>query len=278
MINLSQKSGIKVFLKENGYLEFDKKVLFNSPEPRLFSAVKSFFENSNAFLKSEILYLMYRDVRDQEDDALLNEKNLRYDLTVIFPGLVGNEFYKTIGHYHPFKPGTSVSFPEVYEVIYGQMRMILQELDFKTNKLNKVYYIEAQEGDKVIIPSKENCLYGHTTINISDDFLVLANIQERNFKSDYSKYFEKNGAAYYLLKENQQLKLQKNKNYEIIPSPIFLKPKADLLKSFLNNSQSLYLSLVKNINELSLYLTFPEKCLKILSIEENYLALSLPNF
>ncbi|MGQ9718463.1 MAG: glucose-6-phosphate isomerase family protein [Nitrososphaerales archaeon] len=36
---------------------------------------------------------------------------MRYDITVLESGKIGQEFVKMIGHYHPFKPGTKVNTP-----------------------------------------------------------------------------------------------------------------------------------------------------------------------
>ncbi|MFQ6079759.1 MAG: glucose-6-phosphate isomerase family protein, partial [Thermodesulfobacteriota bacterium] len=63
----------------------------------------------------EKLYTMYTNVRFPKDENTLRSNNLRYDLTVIRSGFIGNEFIKTLGHYHPVLPGQGISYPEVYE-------------------------------------------------------------------------------------------------------------------------------------------------------------------
>ncbi|HAA34141.1 MAG TPA: hypothetical protein DCD97_02390, partial [Firmicutes bacterium] len=62
------------------------------------------------------LYFMFRDLHLPEHRALFREKGIRFDITVLVPGTIGKEFVKTAGHYHPFKPGTSFTYPELYEV------------------------------------------------------------------------------------------------------------------------------------------------------------------
>src|SRR3972149_8797730 len=76
------------------------------------------------------LYYMYRDLSLSRNDALaMKEHGLRYDITVIPPQMLGNEFVKTAGHYHPLVPGTRITFPEIYEVLGGEATYILQKPD-----------------------------------------------------------------------------------------------------------------------------------------------------
>lgn len=267
MINLLEQSGLEIYLKDDGYLEFGENILFNPPEQRLFSEAKSFFRDPNVKVKNDLLYLMYRNVRRKDDDKLLIANDIRYDLTVIFPGALGEEYNKTIGHYHPLKTNTQVSFPEVYEVIYGNAKMIIQELNWRSKQLNNVYFVNAKEGDKIVIPSKENFAYGHTTINATNNFLILANIQERSFKSDYSEYLNKRGASYYLLNIKEGGTFEKNLKYNFALKPIKLTPVENSPELCLSKHNPLYLNLIKNIDTFKRYLTFPENYLTILSID-----------
>jgi len=270
MIDLSKQVGFEVYLQDDGYLSFGNDVLFNEPKARLFSQSRDFFRDSKAQIKNDILYLMYRDVRKKNDVKLLIANGLRYDLTVIYPGTIGNEFNKTIGHFHPFKDNTKVSYPEIYEVILGQAVMLLQKYNLLTNSLEAFYYIQANVGDKIIIPCQENIAFGHTTINKTKNFLVLANTQERTFTSDYSKYLNNKGAAYYLINKDEQILFEKNLNYKNHPEIVKLIPRKNLPQLYLSKENPLYLSLIKNIKTFHQYLTFPQKSIKILSIDNVY--------
>ena len=73
------------------------------------------------------LYYMYRDLfLSRGDGEKLREQNLRYDITIIPPGMLGREYIKTAGHYHPLVPGGSVTYPELYEVLEGKALYLLQ--------------------------------------------------------------------------------------------------------------------------------------------------------
>ena len=123
------------------------------------------------------LYYMYRELSMGKKDALLiKEHGLRYDITVIPPRMLGCEFVKTEGHYHPLVPGTQITFPEIYEVLGGEVHYILQKP--AGEGIEDVILIKAGAGDKVIIPPG----YGHLTINASNKILKMANWVARDFE------------------------------------------------------------------------------------------------
>jgi len=135
------------------------------------------------------LYYMYRDLyMSRADKDRLQEFDLRYDITVIPPRMLGSEYVKTAGHYHPLVPGESVSFPEIYEVLEGEALYLLQNQD-----ASDVVIVKAGPGDKVLIPPG----YGHITINPSNKRLKMANFIARSFTSDYRPILDRKGGAYY---------------------------------------------------------------------------------
>jgi len=171
------------------------------------------------------LYYMYRDLAMNDTDReILSRQNIRYDMTVIppiSPNLLGGEYVKTKGHYHPDIPfgsgtnsdttpgatsdttsgttsdttsGTSsgIGYPELYQVLAGEARYLLQKKD-----LSDVVAVTASEGDCVFIPPG----YGHITINASDEVLVMANLVSTRFESEYAEYEEMRGGAFYAVEE-----------------------------------------------------------------------------
>jgi len=138
------------------------------------------------------LYFMYRDLAlNKEDRAYLNDRNLRFDITVIPPGIVSGEYVKTKGHYHPLSP-SGIGYPELYQVLAGEAFYLLQRSD-----LRDVIVIKAKEGEFVFIPPG----YGHVTINPGAGELVMANLVSAGFASEYTFYEEMQGGAYYLMEE-----------------------------------------------------------------------------
>ena len=80
------------------------------------------------------LYYMYRGIKEDGD--------LRYDITIIPAKMLGMEFNKTKGHYHP------ESYGELYIVLEGEAIYLLQKLD-QEGEIEDVYMVEAQKGEDV---------------------------------------------------------------------------------------------------------------------------------
>ncbi|MFH1750063.1 MAG: glucose-6-phosphate isomerase family protein [Candidatus Micrarchaeota archaeon] len=145
------------------------------------------------------LYYMFRDVKRKQDSALLENSHLRYDVTVIPSMKIGAEYNKTYGHYHEMAT-SKLSYPEIYEVLHGEAYYMLQQKQsMVSNEVIGAYMVHAKAGDKVMVPPN----FGHTTINASSEMLIMANLVEWKFKSNYIPYRQKRGAAYYLL-ENEK--------------------------------------------------------------------------
>lgn len=139
------------------------------------------------------LYYMYRDLYlSRADREKLLQQGLRYDITIIPPGMLGKEYMKTAGHYHPLVAGENVTYPELYEVLEGEALYLLQNQD-----LSDVVVVYASAGDKVLVPPD----YGHVTINRSNNTLKMANFVARDFSSLYEPYREKGGGASFFTKE-----------------------------------------------------------------------------
>ena len=139
------------------------------------------------------LYYMYRDLYlSRADRDRLRDQGLRYDITIIPPMMLGREFVKTAGHYHPLVPGEDGTYPEVYEVLEGEAAYLLQKED-----LSDVVVVRATAGDNVLIPPG----YGHITINRSNKRLKMANFVCRDFGSLYEPIKKAGGGAYFLTTE-----------------------------------------------------------------------------
>lgn len=193
------------------------------------------------------LYYMYRELSLSKNDALaMKEHGIRYDITIIPPRMMGREFVKTAGHYHPTVPGTDITFPEIYEVLRGEAQYLLQKPD--GDKIKDVILIKAGEGDKVVIPPG----YGHLTINTSNKVLKMANWVASDFESIYSSIREKGGGAYFILDRG----VVKNLRYNEVPEIRSLKP-ASVKEIGLEKNKEMY-GLVKDINKLE-FLTKPHE-------------------
>ncbi|WOF15252.1 glucose-6-phosphate isomerase [Methanoplanus sp. FWC-SCC4] len=179
------------------------------PGQRTVEDMRSVLADFNACAENT-LYFMYRSLSmNPGDKEWLSARCLRYDITVIPPCLLGDEYVKTKGHYHPKAPD-GFGFPELYQVISGEAHFLLQKRD-----LSDVVVVRAKTGDVVLVPPG----YGHVTINPSNETLVMANIVSDAFKSEYEFYEHNHGAAYYELFGNVFLK---NPNYGDVPKIRFV--------------------------------------------------------
>ena len=266
-MNLQPESGLPILLNENGLLEFQPPLEPVLPSVRKIADMRDFlFDQQASFSDGENVYYMYRGVCLTQDKEKFKKAHLRYDLTVIKPGLLGKEFSRTIGHFHPFKPGTKIRYPEIYEVIFGRALFEIQKMNDDFTKLTEVYLIEANQGEKIIFPPG----FGHISINATPQNLVLANWLDESFESDYRPYDKYNGPAYYLMADEAgNLAIKPNKEYLNIPPLIKLKPK-DLSSLGLKKSEPMYLTGQNSPNMLQ-FLYQPELFADQLTIDRCYI-------
>lgn len=160
------------------------------------------------------LYYMYRDLYLPKHKETIRENNLRFDMTVIPPALLGKEYVKTKGHYHSMAR-KGITYPEIYGVIQGEAHYLLQKVE--NGEVKDVVLFKASAGDKVIIPPN----YGHITINPSDETLKMGNWICPENESSYKDISENKGGAYFETTDG----FVKNGNYKEIPSIRFKEPK-----------------------------------------------------
>lgn len=255
MIDLKKTSGLPLKYDERKYeLFFNNKKL--KPDIRKLSQIKDVCHSKVSNLtRDKNLYYMYRDVSKTNK---MEEESLRYDVTVIPPNMIGDEFVKTAGHYHPDE-APHVSYPELYEVLYGEAHILIEEIN-KENEVVKNYLIIAKKGDKVLIPPN----YGHITINTRDTPLVMANIVEAKFKSNYEPIKRRHGASYYIIQKSSKGSspvIVKNHNYNKVPLLKEFVPKP--FKKFGIEKNTPMFTEARKYPEKFLYLVKPHKYLKL---------------
>ncbi len=252
MINLKKPSGLPIILKGDRLI-FTKELLHHPVKKRSLKQAKEFLEVKTSSFKLPALYLMYRGVVKKTDVAIFKRHGKQYDITVIFPGLLGKEFDKTIGHSH-IGP-----FPEAYEILEGEALFLFQK--YQKKKTDQVFLVKAKKGQKVIVPPG----FGHVSVNATRKILVLGNLWKSNVKSDYSLFHEKNGGAYYIEKAEvkSKIKITSNKNYGKVLPLKKARPK-EIKKLGIDFQKPLYDSFIENPENFN-FLTNPEKFSKDLS-------------
>lgn len=254
MTDLQTISGLPVSLTDDGHLEFGEGLPQVEPGVRKFSDMIPVLMDPNAknSLSQEEMYYMYRDVHMPEHEADMRAKGLRYDLTVLLPGKLGEEFNKTVGHYHPLVPGSNLAYPELYEVLHGHALFLIQKLDETGKEVVDIQAIKAKPGDKIIYPPG----YGHIIVNIGDEPVVTSNWVAGEFSSDYEPIREKKGMAYYVVSDGDDgIKFVPNATYEFTP-PIKVSSIGQSGWGF-NKEEPMYPAGVKSLDSLK-FLTNPE--------------------
>jgi len=265
MLDLKKNLSLPISLNENGLLEFYEPLPPMVPKKRTLADMKSFLADPGAKFGGDSVYDMYRGVHLPQDQANFEKLHLRFDITVFHPGMLGKEFCKTAGHYHPFKQGTSVRYPETYEVAKGKALFLMQRMDDAFSNVLEIYAIEVNEGqDVVFLPG-----FAHFLINPTEDILITSNWSGDNFDSFYEPVAKYHGAAYYVFKgESGKPEFVPNKNYSSVPELKKLRPK-ELPHFGLVNNQPAYATGQKSPDMLQ-FLINPELYLKELTIENCY--------
>jgi len=231
MIDLKDFVGMNIkFNADENKLVFDSDPAVIEPAVRTIEQMKDVLADSSVTSPKE-LYYMYRDVYCQKDNNAIRKHKLRFDVTVIKPGMLDKEFMKTAGHYHPG------SYPELYEVVYGEALCLQQRADKDDPKVIKeVIAVKAKQGQKII------CLpnFGHILINVSDKPLITSNWVSSEFSSEYELYKKGQGAIYYAFNDQGNISWQKNNFYQAAPEITFLTPCDDISEFGLKKGVPMY--------------------------------------
>jgi len=203
MINLHKISGLPIFFdKKTADLKFEGDFSSIKKSERTLKELRPYLRQNTVNVgnrASNIIYNVWRYAHLKKDDKKIRTAGLRYDLTLIPPGKIGDEFVKTAGHYH-------LPYPEIYEVLLGRAYFLIQSE-------SAVLLAEAGPGEKFLIPPD----YGHNTINVFNEPLLLANWMSEKAEYDYGPYKNNHGAMYYFLANNNFIDIIKNQNYRLVP-------------------------------------------------------------
>lgn len=214
MISLEAVSGLPIsFDGRTDRLSSDSGKL-ELPEPSTRTLGDLFKVARNPDLKvnpDEIAYWMYRDIALKEHRSLIVKHCVRFDITVMKAFLLGNEYGKTSGHYHPNL------YPEIYGVLHGIATYVSQKGSNEDPLEIEVFTAtETKTGELWVSPP----LHGHITINKGPETLVMANWVSNNFQSNYGPIETAKGAAYYLIKTKKGPQWIPNPAYKSIPPKI----------------------------------------------------------
>ena len=129
------------------------------------------------------------------------------NVTILAPGLNGNEFNKTYGHFHNYQG------VEIYHVVYGQGVLLMQRND-EQGEAKDIRVVSLRGGITVEIPAG----YGHCLINVGKTYLVTVDdAPAESTAHDFEPVRQKHGFAYYVVDKKGEIGFEPNPNYKIHP-------------------------------------------------------------
>ena len=212
---------------------------------RSIQALRPVLRDPDAQTSLKILYRMYRNMgtANPGERELAREYGCRYDISVFGHGLIGAEYFKTSGHYHPGTVSNPrISYPEIYEVLHGQAVFLLQKVADPSDiyappgetVLEDAILLIVEEGEHAVMPPN----YGHVMYNLTQRPVVTSNWVSSLFSSFYKPFERAQGAAYYLL---DGLKIEPNPRMgSPVPEPKWMRPVQDLPELGLRHKHPLY--------------------------------------
>lgn len=246
-------SGLPITLSPSG-VSFGKKSCTPEFEVKTYKKFQAFF---NLKLdKNKVLYYIYRNCYLFNDAPVFKKHGVRYDLTLIKPGKIGNQPVRTVGHLHKIM-GKMGRPAEIYQVLSGSAIFL-----FHDTKTNRVYAVRKNKGGKIIIPPQ--C--AHITINASPSKPLLVSDIFINFgKHDYNFFKKTRGPAWYPMMDKKN-RINFEKNILIKKTVPFSWKKSKLLPFGLSPKKSLYKEYVSGADKFS-FLWNPKMHSKSLSID-----------
>lgn len=192
-IDLSKNTGLSLKYNE-GYLESNDFSFKHVKDVQIS-------ELHNQLVNKEVVFpdLFYRKFIKADHKEILRKKKIRLNYFVIFPGIAGIEYVKTISK-------SSKSYPRIIEVEYGSGIIILQK-DVNKDKLD-IVLSRIKVGDKVIIP----CGYSECIINNKATPFIVSEISSS--KAIIRKSLDDiGGLSYYVISKNSRSEIVRNPSY-----------------------------------------------------------------
>ncbi len=142
------------------------------------------------------------------DAQVWKDANVIFGIVIFAPGVLGGEYVKSSGQFHPPVPPTNQATPEVYTVLSGTGHFMLQKAscDKDYQDTSDPVLVEVQAGESFVVPPD----YGHLQINPASEPLVFSYLVMDGMKGRYEPYKKMQGAAFYEMQDG----FVRNENYD----------------------------------------------------------------
>jgi glucose-6-phosphate isomerase len=176
-------------------------------------------EVSAEFDPDDALYSMVNGVYRVDDLAAAARSPLRYELTVLPPRRLGREYVKTLGHIHSPAPGGTMTYAEVYEVLWGRAHFLFFRMHPNELDVDEIVVVEAEPGERVVVPPG----YHHLSVNPGEEAMIFSDLIDRSAATDYSLLRSRGGAPYFCIATTPGPRYQPNPRYTSAPEPRHLR-------------------------------------------------------
>ncbi len=181
-------------------LDFDLQSGFSQnteTTKRYLSDMEGFYEDSEAvksILEKEnpLIYEFY------ELGCPEREGDLAFGTTIVYPGLIGSEYYMTKGHFH-----RKVDTAEVYYVLEGEGYMVMEDPKGTTRE------IPLRKGEAVYVPRS----FAHRSVNTGGEPLVMFFTFAADAGHDYGT-IEKKGYHHMICRKDGEAVVMENKKWD----------------------------------------------------------------
>lgn len=181
-------------------LDFDLQSGFSQnteTTKRYLSDMEGFYEDSEAvksILEKEnpLIYEFY------ELGCPEREGDLAFGTTIVYPGLIGSEYYMTKGHFH-----RKVDTAEVYYVLEGEGYMVMEDPKGTTRE------IPLRKGEAVYVPRS----FAHRSVNTGGAPLVMFFTFAADAGHDYGT-IEKKGYHHMICRKDGEAVVMESKKWD----------------------------------------------------------------
>ncbi len=209
--DLSARAGLSARLSD-GWLSVGTDVLVEEDKVRLLGDLAGVAAAPVGRAGRRREYRMLNGVRRAED-AHLDGRALRYELTGMVGRPMGPEAAKTAGHVHVRPSGGRLGYAEIVEVLHGVAGFLIADLalDDGGPRSRRAWLVRAEPGDWVVLPPE----LAHATIDLGAGPLVFSDVIDRRAAGIYADVRQARGLAWYVAADGL---LRPNERYASTPA------------------------------------------------------------
>ena len=191
--DLRDRAGMEVTLHAGPLLAFGSGVAASGLEQRTAAELSSVLYEPETAREQDVIYTVYRGIGPKELLPEMERRGLVYVTLAMRPGTIGAEWVRTRGHINPDARATSIAYPEVHEVWYGDALLYLQKET--APDVSDVVTIPLHPGDKAVVAPGWACLLA----NVGDTPLVVGTWRTADCVPVTEGLTALGGMAYYVL-------------------------------------------------------------------------------